>query len=120
MLWPECQFIDTQDSLQERLGPLVVALLNIEDSQIVEACGGIAMFMATHLLIEVQGPLQELLGSLVVALFVIEDSQIVEKKGDLRILLCGRLLPETQSAQIEWLSLLILGALEQIVCCPEQ
>src|SRR5947209_19953766 len=70
---------DGQGPLQEGLGPLIFALIPVEDGQGMQgfACGG--MLGSLHLLWDGQGSLIEGLSSVILAVFVVVVGQVLQE-----------------------------------------
>src|SRR6266487_1978059 len=102
-------FSDDQGTLVERQGLLVLALLSVEDCQVVECARCRGVLRAKRLFSDGQGTLVERQGLLVLALLSVEVCQVVECERGIGVLRAKHLFSDGQSTLVERLGLLVLA-----------
>ena len=86
---------------------LILALILVEEGQIVQNGGGIKMIGAKCVFVDQQGTLEERLGLLVLPLILVEEGQIVQATGCVGMIRVKRLFLDVNSSLVEEISLLI-------------
>src|SRR5436190_150354 len=129
-------FVDGQCTLVERFGLAVLALVTVEQCQLVECMRYIGMVGAKHLLtdgegalvegfglsilgllMDGEGTLVERLGLAVLALVIIEHCQIIETERYVGMIGAKHLLTDGEGTLVEGLGFSILCTLMQVVSC---
>ena len=81
MLGPQYLLIDSEYSLQEQLGLLVLAPVSVEPCQVVAGGYRVGVLKAQHALADHQGALVEWLSLSVLALFLVKPGQLMQRSG---------------------------------------
>src|SRR5436190_2144093 len=110
-------FVDGQCTLVERFGLAVLALVPVEQCQLVECIRYVGMVGAKHLLTDGERTLVERFGLAVLALVMIEHCQIIETERYVGMIGAKHLLTDGEGTLVEGLGFSILCTLMQVVSC---